>query len=101
MLADFLAVIVYGKGLSQLLTAAMLPSATGEAQATAAVIVAVEDWGIASNASSIRAMCFDTTSSNIGRLAGTCILSKQKISKELLSLQADMMLWNWSLVAPH
>lgn len=79
---DRLPVIVSGKGLSQLLTVAKLPSVTGEAQATA-VLTAVEDWGIASN---IRAMCFDTTSSNTGRLAGACVLLEQKIGKELLSL---------------
>ncbi|KAK2710044.1 hypothetical protein QYM36_013645 [Artemia franciscana] len=31
-------------------------------------------------------MCFDTTSSNTGRLAGACILLEQKIGTELFSL---------------
>ena len=61
---------------------AKLPSGTGEAQA-AAVFGAIEDWGIAD---SIRAMCFDTTSSNTGRIAGACVLLEQKLEKELLSL---------------
>ncbi|KAK2713260.1 hypothetical protein QYM36_009210 [Artemia franciscana] len=58
---DQLPIIVSGKGVSQLLT---------------------EDWGITEN---ICAMCFDTTSSNTGQLAGACVLLEQKIGKELLS----------------
>lgn len=79
---DRLPVIVSGKGISQLLTVAPLASGTGEAQA-AAVHSALEDWGIAS---SVRAMCFDTTSSNTGRFAGACVLLEQKLGKEILSL---------------
>ena len=74
--------MVSGKGVSQLLTVAKLPSGTGEAQA-AAVFGAIEDWGIAG---SIRAMCFDTTSLNTGRVAGACVLLEQKLEKKLLSL---------------
>ncbi|KAK2716028.1 hypothetical protein QYM36_010560, partial [Artemia franciscana] len=55
---------------------------TGEAQASA-VFGAIEDWGIPGN---IRAMCFDTTSSNTGRISGACVLLEQKLGKELLSL---------------
>jgi hypothetical protein len=79
---DRLPVLVSGKGLSQLLTVAKLPSGTGEAQA-AAVFGAIEDWGIAD---SIRAMCFDTTSSNTGWIAGACVLLEKKLEKELLLL---------------
>ncbi|KAK2713450.1 hypothetical protein QYM36_009353 [Artemia franciscana] len=75
-------IIVSGKGVFQLLTVAKLTSGTGEAQAPA-VYSAIEDWCITEN---IRAMCFDTTSSNTGRLAGTCVLLEQKIGKERLSL---------------
>lgn len=78
---DRLPVIVSGKGVSQLLTVAKLISGTGEAQASA-VHSAVEDWVITDN---IRAMCFDTTSSNTSRLAGACVLLEQKLGKELLS----------------
>ena len=74
---DRLPVLVSGKGISQLLTVAKLPSATGEAQA-AAVFGAIQDWGLAH---SIRAMCFDTISSNTGRIAGACVLLEQKLKK--------------------
>src|SRR6218665_2252441 len=43
----------------------------------------LQAWGIAN---SIRAMCFDTTSSNTGRIAGAFVLLEQKLEKELLSL---------------
>ncbi|KAK2727100.1 hypothetical protein QYM36_007819 [Artemia franciscana] len=76
---DRLPVIVSGKGVSQLLTVAKLTSDTGEAQASA-VYPAIGDWCITEN---IRAICFDTTSSNTGRLAGACVLLKQKIGNEL------------------
>ena len=68
--------------MSKLLSVAKLPSGTGCAQATA-VFNAVEDWGIVE---SIRAMCFDTTSSNTGRLTGACVLLEEKFESELLSL---------------
>jgi len=79
---DRLPILVSGKGISQLLSVAKLPSGTGEAQA-AAVHSAIEDWKIAGQ---IRAMCFDTTSSNTGRIAGACTLLEQKLDKELLPL---------------
>ncbi|KAK2727011.1 hypothetical protein QYM36_007756 [Artemia franciscana] len=79
---DRLPVLVSGKEVLQLLTVAKLPSGTGEAQASA-VFGAIEDWGIPGN---IRAMCFDTTSSNIGRMSGDCVLLEQKLGKELLCL---------------
>src|SRR6218665_437536 len=76
-------VLVSGKGVTHLLTVAKLLSETGESQA-AAVFGAIQDWGIGD---SIRAiMCFDTTSSNTGRIAGTYVLLEQKLEKELLSL---------------
>ena len=71
---DRLPVIVSGKGVSQLLTVAKLASGSGEAQA-AAVHTALEDWDIKS---SVRAMCFDTTSSNTGRIAGARVLFETK-----------------------
>ncbi|KAK2725446.1 hypothetical protein QYM36_000064 [Artemia franciscana] len=79
---DRLPVLVSGKEVLQLLTVAKLPSGTGEAQASA-VFGAIEDCGIPGN---IRAMCFDTTSSNTGRISGACVLLEQKLGKELLSL---------------
>src|SRR6218665_1098873 len=78
-------VLVSGKGVSQLLTVAKLPSETGESQAAAAVFGAIQDCrGVAD---SIRAiMCFDSTSSNSGQIAGAYALLEQKLEKELLSL---------------
>ena len=70
-----------GKGISKLPSVAKLRSGTGCAQAAAA-FNAVEDWGIAE---SIRAMFFDTTSSNTGRLTGACVLLEEKFERELLS----------------
>ena len=52
---DRLPVLVSGKGVSQLLTVAKLPSGTGKAQA-AVVHRALEDWGISNK---VRAVCFD------------------------------------------
>ena len=79
---DRLPVIVSGKGISKLLTVAKLPSGTGEAQANA-VYQTIEEWGITS---SVQGMCFDTTSSNTGRLSGACVLLEQKMGRTLLSL---------------
>jgi hypothetical protein len=61
---------------------AKLARGTGEDQA-AAVYMALEEWGIDDR---VRAMSFDTTSSNTGRIAGACVLLEQKLGKELLSL---------------
>ena len=74
--------IVSGKGVSQLLTVAKLANGSGEAKASA-IHTALEDWNITSR---IQAMCFDTTNSNTGRLAGACVLLEQKLDRELLSL---------------
>src|SRR5262249_3738673 len=79
---DRLPVIVSGNGVYSLLTVAKLASGTGENQA-AAVYMALVEWGIADR---VRAMSFDTTSSNTGRIAGACVLLEQKLGKELLSL---------------
>lgn len=79
---DRLPILVSGKRVTQLLAVAKLPTGSGEAQA-AAVHEALLDWGIAEK---VRAMCFDTTSSNTGRSIGTCILLEQKLGRELLSL---------------
>ena len=79
---DRLPVLVSGSGVSKLLAVAKLQSGTGQAQAVG-VFEAIEHWGLADR---IRAMCFDTTSSNTGRIAGACVLLEQKLEKKLLSL---------------
>ena len=65
-----------------MLTVVKLQSGTGEAQ-VAAVHESLVDWGIADK---VKAMCFDMTSSNTGRINGACVLLEQKLGKELLSL---------------
>ena len=90
---DRLPVLVSKKGVSQLLTVAKLPSGTGETQATA-FFCALNDWGIVDR---IRAMCFDTTSSNTGRSLGACLTLEQKLCKELLALACRHHVWNLSL----
>ena len=79
---DRLPILVSGLGISQLLAVAKLQAGTGQAQANA-VIDAVEDWEIANQ---IRAMCFDTTSSNTGRVNGACVLIEKGLKVELLFL---------------
>ena len=79
---DRLPILVSGKGVSQLLIAAKLHSSTGQAQAEA-VYNALTDWGIAS---SVRAMSFDTTSSNTGVHNGACVLLQRMLGVNLLSL---------------
>src|SRR6478609_12047720 len=81
-LVDRLPVIVSGAGIDQLLGVPKLPSGTGEAQASA-VARALEEWGLIDRVS---AMCFDTTSSNTGRVNGACVLLEQKLGKDLLYL---------------
>jgi len=79
---DRLPVLVSGKGVSQLLTVAKLPSGTGEAQAEA-VHGALKDWGIEEK---VRAMCFDTTRSNTGRNMGACVQLEHRLGKKILAL---------------
>jgi len=79
---DRLPVLVSGRGVAQLLAVAKLPTGSGAAQASA-VYEALKDWDIADK---VRAMCFDTTSSNTGRSIGACVLLEQKLGRELLSL---------------
>ena len=79
-MVDRLPVLVSGKGVSQLLAVAKLPSGTGEAQASAAS-GAIEDWNITN---SIQEMCFDNTSSSTDRIAGACVLLEQMFDKKFL-----------------
>lgn len=79
---DRLPVFVSGMGTSQLLTVAKLPTGTGQAQADA-VTAALRDWRVDTQ---VQAMCFDTTSSNTGRLNGACVLIEQALNRQLLFL---------------
>ena len=78
---DRLPIIVSGGVSDQLLVVAKLAGGcTGEQMATA-MCNTIEEWGIVER---IRAMCFDTTSSNTGCRNGACVLLEQKLEKELL-----------------
>ena len=66
----------------QPLTVAKLSAEKAIAQAKA-VVNAVKDRQIDSQ---LQAMCCDTTSSNTGRLNGTCINTEQSLNKQLLFL---------------
>lgn len=59
-----LPIIVSGVDTEQLLGIPPLPSGTGANQANA-IIKALDDWNVTEQ---VQAMCFDTTSSNTGRL---------------------------------
>ena len=77
ILVDRLPVLVSGVGISQLLTVGKLPSETGQAQGDVVINALKESWGIEDT---VRALCFDTTSSNTGRLAGACVLIEQGLA---------------------
>jgi len=55
---------------------------TGKAIADA-IMATLSDWGITD---SIRALCFDTTSSNTGRINGACNLVEQQLGRPVLHL---------------
>src|SRR6218665_2909630 len=71
-----------GHGVNKLLGVPKLTSGTGENTA-AAVYALLQDWSVADR---VKAMCFDTTSSNTGHRAGDCILLEQKLKRDLLYL---------------
>lgn len=79
---DRLPVIVTGNNMSQLLTVAKMPSATGQAQAKA-VCDALVEWGLEDK---VIGMCFDTTSSNTGCISGACVRIQQTLGRNLLFL---------------
>ncbi len=78
---DRLPVIVSG-GVSQLLAVPKLGSGSGILQANAVAEV-VRQWGVVED---LAGMCFGTTASNTGRLAGTCVLLEQEIGRFMLWL---------------
>lgn len=77
---DRLPVLVSGIGASQLLAVPKLPSGTGDEQGKA-VVKALQQWHIADM---VQGMCFDTTSSNTGRLHGACVKIEQLLGHALL-----------------
>ncbi|KAL1454591.1 hypothetical protein WDU94_010811 [Cyamophila willieti] len=71
--------ITYGEN-DQLLGVPLADSSTGEEQALA-VYECLQEWGLTN---CVKAMCFDTTASNTGRLNGACTILEQMLDKELL-----------------
>lgn len=71
-----------GLNLEQLLGVPELESGTGLNIATA-VVDHLKSWELVDR---IVGMCFDTTTSNSGRINGACTLIQQQLGKELLDL---------------
>jgi len=66
----------------KLLGVPRLPNGTGQAQATA-VFNLIQDWN---RVDRVKCMSFDTTASNTGVHASTCVLLEEKLGKDLVSL---------------
>ena len=81
-IADCHPILVSIDRVDQLLAVPRLPSRSGEATA-AAVQEAALFWWVSEN---VKAMSFDTTAVNTGRLNCACALLEQKMRKELLWL---------------
>jgi len=79
---DRLPIIVSGSGIEQLLAVPKLPSGTGQAMADA-MIEAVTAWGIKD---CVKALSFDTTSSNTGVKSGACVLIEKHLDRKVLYL---------------
>lgn len=78
---DRLAVIVTGAKMEQLLG---IPIVKGKAESQSQNIVQLlDDWQITRK---IAALCFDTTSTNSGRLTGVCVRLNRILDKDLLLL---------------
>ncbi|KAG7178279.1 hypothetical protein Hamer_G026831 [Homarus americanus] len=78
------AIFISGRGHEEGKLLAVLPvkDGTGLTQARATAR-AIEDWSCASN---VKALCFDTTSSNTGRVQGAVVHLQALLEKQLLRL---------------
>ncbi|KAG7169139.1 hypothetical protein Hamer_G031556 [Homarus americanus] len=78
------AIFISGRGHEEGKLLAVLPvkDGTGLTQARATAR-AIEDWSCASN---VKALCFDTTSSNTGRVQGAVVHLEALLEKQLLRL---------------
>lgn len=81
-MAERLPVIISSGDTDKILGVPELDDGTGESQATALFEVIV-DWGLSD---SIKAICCDTTPSNLGRLNGAAVILEQFLEKNLLFL---------------
>lgn len=77
---DRLPILVSTMGEKKLLEIPKTSAGTGTIEAHA-VYNAIRDWGLENL---VRAMCFDTTSANTGRLSGACIILEQLLGRSLL-----------------
>ena len=77
---DRLPILVSTMGEKKLLEIPKIPAGTGKAEAEA-VYSAIHEWGLENL---VRGMCFDTTSSNTGRLSGACVLLENLLGRSLL-----------------
>lgn len=75
-----LPILVSTMGEKKLLEIPKITNGTGQIMAQAAYS-AIQSWGLGNL---VRAMCFDTTSSNTGRASGACILLEQLLGRPLL-----------------
>jgi len=79
---DRLSIIISGSGTEQLLSVPKLPSGTGQAMVVVMIEV-LSEWGVKN---CIKALSFDTTSSNTGRKNGACTLIEMQLRKEVLCI---------------
>lgn len=79
---DRLPILISQRSGVQLLGVPKIDSGTGESMAAAAFKL-LKDWAATNG---VVAMCFDTTSSNTGRLKGACVLLEIKLQRTLLWL---------------
>ncbi|CAH0563009.1 unnamed protein product [Brassicogethes aeneus] len=97
--AERLSIHVTGISSDKNLKTPILSDGTGESQASA-IFETLTEWNLCDN---IKAMCFDTTSSNTGCDSGACTL-EDKIGRDLLYLAcrhhtSELMLRNVAEVA--
>jgi len=79
MKVDRLPILVSTMGEKKLLQIPKISAGTGQAEAQA-VYNAIREWGLENL---VRGMCFDTSSSNTGRLSGACIILEQLLGRPL------------------
>ncbi|KAG5860774.1 hypothetical protein JTB14_015375 [Gonioctena quinquepunctata] len=98
--AERLSIHVTGINTDINLKTPILSDGTGESQASA-IFETLTEWDLCDN---VKAMCFDTTSSNTGCFNGACALLEDKIGRDLLYLacrhhSSELMLRNVAEVA--
>jgi len=77
---DRLPILVTTMGETKLLEIPKIPAGTGKAEVEAENN-AIREWRLED---AVRGMCFNTTSSNTGRLSGACIILEKLMGRPLL-----------------